>query len=231
MDTETITLEGKSCKPFSKLKEAFAGLGFTSVEARKDKLVLEKTETEDLEGKPHHFYRAVFQPEKLSFTYSIGANRAVRRLEALSALLNMLKLAEDSYSVEASQLHAPLEAALREVLSLSDAASYSSAEQLAELQDRYSSLEKKYKDLVVSSEQNARILLECEKKRDEYHGRIRQLEGMSDQVLRQEIFKWLKTHAGEISVSEFSKSYSVPTSRVEEGLEQLLKSGYIRKKG
>lgn len=229
MDEATITLKAKSQKDFSQLKTKFAELGFTSVEEDGGKLTLEKVETSDLKGRSHHFYRASFYPEKLVFTYSIGMNRKKRDLEALSTLMNMIKVAEGFYKVDAGDLHAPLTAVLNEARALVDSESYATVQQLAELQEKYYSLEKKYKDLVLSSEQNARILLECEKKRDEYYSRLKELEGMSDDALMQELFRWLKTHSGEISVGQFAKSYGISTARVEEALEYLLKNGYIRK--
>lgn len=231
MDEATISLKGKALGDLKKLEPQFDGLGFTSLEAERDKLSLEKVETADLKGKTRHFYRATFYPDKLVFTYSLGMNRKKRDLEALAALMNLIKVAEGFYEVDAGDLHAPLATVLNEARALVDSESYATIQQLSELQEKYYSLEKKYKDLVLSSEQNARILLECEKKRDEYYGRIRQLEGLSDDALVQEIFKWLKTHSGEMSISQFGKAYGIPASRVEEGLGHLLENGYIRKKG
>ncbi len=231
MEEATITLKGKKLKEFDKLAAQFSSLGFTSMELEADRLSLEKIETSDLKGRSHHFYRVSFYPDKIIFTYSIGANRKKRDLETLSTLMNLIKLAEGIYEVDAGELHAPLTTVLNEARALVDSEQYATMQQLSELEEKYYSLEKKYKDLVLSSEQNARILLECEKKRDEYHKRIIQLEGMSDDILAQELFRWLKTHGGEINISHFSKSYDIPSSRVEEGLEHLLKNGYIRKKG
>lgn len=230
MNEATLTFKGRA-KDLSKLKAQFYNLGFTVVDSDKDKLTLEKIETSDLKGRPHHFYRITFYPDKLVFTYSQGANRRKRDVEALAVLLHAIKVAEDYYSVEAGDLYAPITSALHEARALFDSETHANIQQISELQERFFSLEKKYKDLVISSEQNARILLECEKKRDEYAARIKQLEGMSDETLMRELFSWLKAHGGEINIAEFSKAYGVSQARTEEGLERLLKEGYIRKKG
>ncbi len=230
MDEAAITLKGKALRNFEKLSDQFAGLGFTTVDSGSGRLSLERVETSDLKGRSHHFYRATFYPDKLVFTYSLGMNRKKRDLEALATLMNMIKVAEKHYEVDAGDLHAPIAAVLNEARALVDSESYATVQQLSELEERYYSLEKKYKDLVLSSEQNARILLECEKKRDEYASRMKELEAMSDDALVQEIFKWLKTHAGEINIGHFAKSYGISTARTEEGLEHLLKNGYIRKR-
>lgn len=229
MDEEKITIKGKQLRNFQKLKGEFEGLGFTAVSSEKGRLVLEKTETESLKGKAHSFYRASFLPDKLEFTYSIGANKRKRDLEALFLLSSMIKVADGFYEFSNRDVCAAFSKALDSELSLADSEKYATAGQLLDLQEKFDSLSRKYRDLALSSEQNARILLECEKKRDSYQERIRQLEGVSDELLRQEVFKWLKTHSGEISVSQFAKSYDIAPARVEEALDALSKSGHIRK--
>lgn len=230
MDEAEIILKAKALRTFPKLAASTRDLGFSSISSTKTKLVLEKIETTDLKGSTHHFYRAEFHPDKLIFTYSLGLNKKKRELDALIILLHLLKMSEAHYQINAGELYHMLSSLLNEMRVLSDSESYTNTQQLLELRENLHSLEKKYKDVVFSSEQNTRILLECEKKRDEYYLRIKQLEGMSENMLIQEIFKWLKTHVGEINISQFAKSYNLPTSRVEEGLEYLLKNGYIRKR-
>lgn len=235
MDEAEISLKGnikgKKIDAMSKLKTKFEELGFTSIECMKDKLVIEKIETTDLKGKTKHFYRACFYPNKFDFVYSLGMNRKKREFETLGILMDIIKVAEDNYTINAADLYSSVTVVLNELRPLMDSEFYVNTQQVSELREKYSSLEKKYRDLVLSSEKNARILLECEKKRDEYYTRIKQLEGISDDVLTREIFKWLKTHSGEINIFQFAKAYSIQTTRVEEGLARLLENGYIRRIG
>ena len=230
MNEATLTLKGKQKRDFSKLKSVLEELGFTSIAARKDRLSVEKIEISDLKGNAHHSYKATFYSNRLVFSYSLGSNRQKRDLDAFTVLINLLKVSEDFYTISAGELRTQFLELIGHVRSTVDSESHSTAHDVLDLREKYDSLEKKYRDLVLSSEQNARILLDCEKKKNEYHGRMEALEGMSDESLSQEIFKWLKTHSGEISISGFAKSYSVPTARVEEGLELLLRKGYIKKK-
>lgn len=230
MNEATIIIKAKMHKNFFKFKNRFTELGFTSIETEKNKLLLERIETENLKGDIYHFYRVVFLPDKIIFTYSLGQNKKQRELDVLLTLLNLIKITEDFCEVKINELHTSLSTVLNETRMVMESESYSTWQQVAELQEKYTVLEKKYKDLVLSSEQNARILLECEKKRDEYYARIKQLESISDEMLTQEIFKWLKTHAGEMNIRLFAKSFGIPFARVEERLEHLLKNGFIKKK-
>ena len=229
MEEAKITLKGKLLRNFPELKEQFRELGFTYVSSSKSGLELKKVETSDLKDKPQNVYRATFFKDRMVFSYSLGADKLKREFEALMLLLSLIRMCEGIYLIEAGELRSPLNRALSEGRALLESESRAPARQLAELQAKQHSMEKKYRELVLSNEQNARILLECEKKRNEYHSRIKQLEGMSDETLALEIFKWLKTHSGEINVAAFSKSYNIPVSRIEEGLETLLKKGYIKK--
>ncbi|MEW6528626.1 MAG: hypothetical protein AB1391_01935 [Candidatus Micrarchaeota archaeon] len=228
MDEASITLKGKALRNFSKINVRFDELGFSTIAVENKKIMLEKIETADLKGNVHHFYRITFLPDQLIFTYSLGQDRKRREFEAFFTLLNILKISEDFYEVKTKELYTPLLSIFNEMRAIMESEGYSTTQKNIELQEKYASLEKKYKDLVLSSEQNARILLECEKKRDNYHARIKQLEGINDEMLTQEIFKWLKTHCGEMNISQFAKSYGIPFARVEERLEYLLKNGYIR---
>ena len=229
MEEKSITLKGKALVPFSHLREKFDGLGMSRIKSDQAKLELEKIESSDLRGNPHHFYRATFYPDKLVFAYSVGLEKSKRTIDSLFVLANLITLCEGAYEIGAEEMHRFLLPLLNDLKEILNSEPFATTQKFLELQEKHASLEKKYGDMAISSERNTRILLECEKKRDEYYERIKKLEGMGDDLLRQEIFIWLKTHAGELDISQFSKAFGIPPQRAEEGLEYLLKNGYIRK--
>jgi len=59
---------------------------------------------------------------------------------------------------------------------------------------------------------------------------VAQLEGVSLQTLSEEIYDWIRTHGGLIDVREFARQQGISTARVEEGIDCLLKGGYIGRK-
>ena len=103
-------------------------------------------------------------------------------------------------------------------------------QQLTELESKYQDINAKYQDLVRSSEANTRILLECERKRDELQKKFNHLSGMGDDLLKDSLYNWIKIHGGTIDVREFSKANSVAVTRVEEGLNMLIRDGFIRRR-
>jgi hypothetical protein len=103
--------------------------------------------------------------------------------------------------------------------------------ELDETRDKLNSMTKRYEELVRSSEENARILLECEHRRDEIQRRITTLDTLSDETLKELLFAWLKVHGGSGDMSEFSKAHrSLSYKRIEEGLNMLIHEGYIKRR-
>ena len=56
------------------------------------------------------------------------------------------------------------------------------------------------------------------------------MSGMSDDLLKESLYNWIKLHGGTIDIREFSKSHSVALSRSEEGLNMLIREGFIRRR-
>lgn len=102
------------------------------------------------------------------------------------------------------------------------------ATELDELKVKYAERSKKYEDLVRAGEENTRILLECERHRDELHKRVDQLASLSDETLKQTLFEWIKVHGGSLETAEFARAHHLSVARVEEGVEMLIREGYIK---
>jgi hypothetical protein len=229
---EKIIVTAKRKKPLSKLAPVLGELGFSKVAYSKKKLVVEKSGGEDLYGKKHLHYRIVFGDKDVEFSYSIPSSSTKRRrmLEIYPVLINTVRIAEDFYEIKASTLLEPVLYLLKEMDAVVGRDALDVSSELDALNEKHQTLTKKYEELVRSSEENARILLESERRREELNKRNEELESLSDETLREELFKWLKVHNGSINIREFSKAYGAQSKRVEEGLNQLIKEGYIKKR-
>jgi hypothetical protein len=117
--------------------------------------------------------------------------------------------------------------------SLTEAIDSEKMEMYSKLKDttqKHISLEKKYNDLVQASAQNARLVVEYERKNEDLRERVQRLEGVGETELQSQLFEWIRTHDGEIDVLEFAKLNNVAAGRAEEGLDSLIKNGFIRKR-
>jgi hypothetical protein len=232
MSEEKITVEAKQKKPLKSLAELLGGLGFTKISYSKSGISVEKVKGTDLQGKPYLEYRVEFRPESIefAFSYTQKRSRVARLLDLMPTFLNILQVAEDYYDVRAASIFGHVNSVLAESAKIIDRDALEFSSQLTELQNKYGDLMSKYDDLVRSSEANTRILLESENKRNELQKKLNQLTGMSDDLLKESLYNWIKVHGGTIDVREFSKANSVAVTRAEEGLNLLIREGYIRRR-
>jgi len=232
MSDERITLPATRKKTLAQLASRFGELGFTTISYGKDRLVVEKVMGEDLKGKPNLDYRITFLDGSIEFVYSVPPNvsKRARMLNLLPILLNVLNLSEDYYDVKPSGVFVHVINLLSDISKVVDREAVELSAELEELRAKSASLSARYDDLVSSSEENARILLECERRRDELRELVEGLRKMSDERLREELYLWLKMHSGSIDLREFGKAYDVAPSRAEEGLDMLIREGYIKRR-
>ena len=232
MPEERIDIAAKQKKSLKSLAKLLGGLGFTKISYSKGVLSIEKIKGRDLQGKPYLEYRVEFLPSSINFTYSFSANQSktARLLDLMPTFLNILQVAEEYYDTKPTAVFSHINTVLSEVSKITDRDALEFSTQLTELQAKHNDLLAKYEDIVRSSEANTRILLECERKRDELQKKLNQLSGMGDELLKESLYNWIKVHGGTIDVREFSKAHSVSLTRAEEGLNNLIREGYIRRR-
>jgi hypothetical protein len=232
MTEEKIKIKAVQKKGLQGFASILGSLGFTKISYSKDALTIEKMKGFDLKGNPELEYRITFKPNLVELEYEVPPkkNKRARLLEVLPVFLNVLQLAEDCYEFRPSGIYFEINSVLNEVLKLMNKDSIVLSTELSELDAKYRSQNAKYDDIVRSSEENARILIECERKRDELAKRVGGLEKMSDEALKETLYDWIKLHNGSLNVREFSKLHRIAIPRVEEGLNMLITEGYIKRR-
>ena len=232
MAEERMVVGAKQQKPLKALASLLGGLGFTKISYSGKMLTVEKMKGRDIKGKPYLDYRVEFKDSAIELSYTIPPNRSrvARLLELLPTFLNILQVAEDYYIVKPSSMYAQINLVLGEASKIIDREAAEFSTQLSDLQVRHADLNARYNDLVRSGEANTRILLECEQKKDELEKKMARLSGMSDDLLKESLYGWIKLHNGFIDINEFSKANNVAIMRVEDGLNLLIKEGYIRRR-
>ncbi len=232
MAEEKIKVKAHQKKGLQGLATLLGSLGFTKISYSKDALVIEKIRGFDLKGNPELEYRITFKPDFVELEYDVPPkkNKRARRLEVLPVFLNVLQLSEDYYEFRPSAVYFEINSVLTEILKLMNKDAIVLSTELSEVNSKYRSQTAKYENIVRSSEENARILIECERKRDELAKRVEQLEKMSDEALKETLYDWIKLHNGSLNVREFSRLHRIAIPRVEEGLNMLITEGYIKRR-
>lgn len=229
---EKITISAKKKKSLNSLSSLLGELGFSKIMLTKDRLSVEKTLGEDLKGKPSLDYRVIFLEDSIEFTYGLAPkeSKRARLLELLPVFLDVLTLCEDYYDIRASTAFSRIQELFADMKKVVGKDAIELSAELEDMRLRYESLNSRYKDLVGSSEANARILLECERRRDELKNLVDRMRAMSDERLQEEIYLWLKMHNGHIDLKEFARTHDIAPSRVEEGLDTLIRQGFIKRR-
>lgn len=229
---EIIKIKAKRLKPMKELAPVLGSLGFSKISYTKEEMVVEKVESEDLSGKPYLFYRIELGPSSILIRYLLPSpeRRLSRSLDMGLLSLNLFRIISSHYDISVSSVYPFYYALLNSLSESIEREKLEAVSELASLKSKHASLEKKYKDLVRSSEQNARILVEAERKNEEIAEKMAKMEGVNEEVLQERLFEWVRTHDGEINIFEFARLNSIPVGRVEEGLNQLIKNGFIKRR-
>lgn len=224
-------------KVFAKLKGTLKevdarlrAISFLEVVSEKDCVSAAYVESRDIEKNPYTFALFKFGPDYIEVLYTIPPNIAPkkRKLDMVRYFLNAMTSMGALYSVDQSAIYQLLDAALKE---FNDFVSMD----YNKLYTAYDGTRKDYEDisrrlarLQKENDELKRQNYEIRTKSDELAIRLKQLETMSDETLREKIQDWISEHSGDINITEFSKVYRVPETRVEEVLNALVKEGYIQ---
>lgn len=231
--TGGFRIQARRTVPVNELSKHFAELSFLQLSVEKDALIALSVESRDLKKDPALFSVAYFRPASIEVLYTClpAMSPKKRRLDVLRHFLNLLTLSEDCYDVSVRQLYQLLEK------SASDMNEYVTADydRLFALYDNMKTeigaLQKKSAELSAANSNLSKENYELKNRNDELVLKIKSLETLSDSVLALKIQDWLSEHKGEINVSDFSKVYNVPESRVEQMLNKMVTEGYLETKG
>ncbi len=217
----------------SELAQRFAEVSFLEMTADKETLSVLNVESRDLRKDPALFSIIKFMPSRIDVTYTCLANSSPkkRKLDVLRHFLNMLTIADDCYTVDMKQVYQLLEASITEMNEYVS----SDYDKLFSIYDSlktdHVSLQKKVRDLTESSSALSKENYDLKNKNDDLSIKLKGLETLSDPVISLKIQEWLSEHRGEINISDFSKVYNVPETRVEQMLNKLVTEGYLETKG
>ncbi|MEW6528635.1 MAG: hypothetical protein AB1391_01980 [Candidatus Micrarchaeota archaeon] len=205
-------------------------ISFMEVVSEKDCVNAAYIESRNIEKTPYLFALFKFRNDAMDIMYSIPPNIAPkkRKLDVVRYFLNVLTVLGSAYTIEQTAIYQLLDAALKE---MNDFVGLD----FNKLYINYDNLKKDYEDVsrrFKRLQQKVDILnnenYNLKTKNDELSLRIKQLETMSNDTLKEKLQEWIYEHENEINISDFSKFYKIPETRVEEMLNVLVKEGYVQ---
>ncbi|MCX8174676.1 MAG: hypothetical protein N3E51_00520 [Candidatus Micrarchaeota archaeon] len=208
----------------------FAALGFDRVAASKSEVLLNKTYGTDLSGKSKLFIEVRLSKNKarLRFSCPAGAHPQLRRMQAAILFLRILSLIEGAW-LEREFFQKLALPALETAEKTAQAPYELLAKRAKDLEEEASALSLRNRRLISASEEAESQIAALENRIAILEERLARLSSISDESLRELLLEWICSHKGSFNIAAFSKTYNLPPSRCEEGLEMLLMEGSIRK--
>ncbi len=205
-------------------------ISFMDVVSEKNCVNAAYIESRDIEKNPYIFALFKFRNDNIEVMYSIPINVAPkkRKLDIVRNFLNLLTTLGSAYSIEPTAIYQLLDVMLKEMndfVSLDYNKLYVNYDNLKK---DYEDISRRFKRIQQESSTLNRQNYELKTKNDELSLRLRQLETMSDETLKEKLQEWIFEHTNEINISDFSKFYKVPETRTEEMLNALVKEGHVQ---
>ncbi len=214
---------------FADISKLLRTISFLEIAQEKSAVNVVYVESRDIDKNPYLFSIVKIKKDEVEVLYTIPPEISPRkrRMDVLRYLLNILSIFDKEYEIENKVLYQLVEDAVKEITD-------SVTMEYSKLYTAYDSLKKEAIDLRKKSERledqvealtNQNYELKSEN--DEFRLRLNELEHLSEETLRTKIQEWIVEHNGSINLSEFSKIYKTPETRVEEILNRLVSEGYI----
>lgn len=228
-DVGLLRISAKLSGSFDDVERAVIPVEKSEVAKTKEGVSFAYVETKDLNGVPISFFIINFKKDGIDVLYSIQANTtpSKRKWEVTKKILSIIMLLRDIYSIDTKDMIGLVDMVIK------DLDAYATQD-YSRLYSEYDKLKNETKRLnrriAVLSEENERLVkenYELNNKNDELMLKIKKLETISPETLKERIQDWLREHNGEINIGEFARIYSVPEALVEEQLNKLVKEGFI----
>lgn len=204
-------------------------VSFLEVAPEKDAVNAVYVESRDINKAPYLFSILKIKEDGIELVYSVPPEVAPkkRRLDMIRYLLNILALMENYYKVDNKVIYMLIENAVKEITE-AVTLEYSKLYTIYDTQKK--DIEDLRRRLARVSEENQALAtknFELKNRNDEMLLRLNELESYSDDTLKIKIQEWVAEHNGEINIAEFSKTFKVNETRVEQMLNRLVSEGYL----
>lgn len=213
-----LTLKRTRQMPAGEVKKEKGGFSWTFVRSR------------GIDGKAYAYQKYLITPSKISVEYALteDTHEKLREIEAVSNLLNLLAVLKN-YPVKWDALFRQLNVSLQECCDVVGASSESSLAKVHSLESTMKLKEAKFEEMLKTNERLESEISAISSEKQALKERVGELEGLDNPSLDEAIVSWVKVHGGDLEYKKFADEYKVSVARVSEGVDRLLKKGYLRR--
>ncbi len=224
-----LSLECKRLSSTREIFESLSSLSFLELLQEEDAVVAINVESRDIRRNPYLFSICYFRPLKIEiiYTYTAGMSPKKRRLDILRYLLNLLTLTSSRHEIDMRQAYQLLEDAISEMNEYVTSDYDKLYSVYDNMKNEITTMQKKLAELRGANALLSKENYDLKLVRDELQLKVSAAQAMSDDVLAAKIQEWVSEHDSEINITEFSKTFNVPETRVEQMLNRLVSEGYL----
>ena len=190
-------------------------------------------ESTDRSKKPYLFIKLILTKSQAIAEYSVTkeiVNPNMRRLTVMGTFFNILSVleCEGAFRSSASCMYISTSEAIRTASSFIGSEPLKLKYNLDLCRHENAKLKEENDGLKEEKEGLGFQCMEMERRLDSALDRVSSLEGMTDNELDSEILRWVDEHGGKLHEEGFCRAHAIRSTRLEERLEALSKSGVIR---
>lgn len=224
-----LSLECKRLSSSREIFESLSSLSFLELLQEEDAVVAINVESRDIRRSPYLFSICYFRPLKIEiiYTYTAGMSPKKRRLDILRYLLNLLTMTSSHHEIDMRQAYQLLEDAVSEMNEYVTSDYDKLYSVYDNMKNEITTMQKKLAELREANALLSKENYDLKLVRDELQLKVSAAQAMSDDVLAAKIQEWVSEHDSEINITEFSKIFNVPETRVEQMLNRLVSEGYL----
>ncbi len=206
-----------------------SSLPLYSISLEGSRLTASLVESRNIRKMPYLFEIIILEPEKAGIIYTMppDTSESLRRAAVISRFAGFMAIVADQYIIDNGTFLQYVDSA---IMKLQDGMSQT-----------YSTLFNKYEALLAESRElkrlngeltasNYNLTVQTAALNDEkkiLSEQLASLQKYSDEALMSMVEEWIETHNNAIEINEFSKSYSIAPTRVEEILDKMVSHGYL----
>lgn len=229
--TKKIVLKAILNQELDNVKKSCEKLGFEEIQHNKTNIIVKTIERRDLKDNPHLFFTITFSKSEIQLEYTLTneINERIRNIEMIE-LLFRISIYFDMYDIDNKQIYSEALNSFNNVTDIINTDYENLLTKYDETKNQFENANLKNKENMNIINKLNKTMIELEKRNADLSERVKTLETLSKDGLKNELLEWLTIHNGKINILEFTQTKKISQTRVEEGLDMLLKGGQIEKK-
>lgn len=192
-------------------------------------LTIVRVESRNIKKMPYLFYLMELAENQCAVSYSIpqDTSLSMRRAQVLREISALVSLVSENYSIDQGMFMQYVDSTLDMILKGLSQSYNTLFNQYNTMLSEYRSLKRLNLELSASNRNLTVQAAQYAEENKKLSSELNKLQKYSDESLMVMVQDWIEVHDQTIDINEFSKSYNIAATRVEEILDKMVSLGYL----